>query len=190
MRQYQMYIGGEWVDSLSGEWYEDMNPYTGEPFARVPSGSRADTAQAVSAAQAAFPEWSATLPGERQALFLKAAEVERHRVQPGGTDAGGEGRTAPQARGPGAGWPQSPPHPQGRGHRLRRGRGHFRRLPAPGADLHVGTQDHRRGRGRAGVHGEVRRQGEHSEGGGPQGDGHSYRPADKPGATEQGEAQR
>jgi len=75
MRQYQMYIGGEWVDSLSGEWYEDMNPYTGEPFARVPSGSRADTGRAIEAASAAFPEWSATLPGERQALFLKAAEV-------------------------------------------------------------------------------------------------------------------
>jgi len=74
-REYKMYINGEWVDALDGEFYDDFNPYTGEVFARVPSGKRADAKRAVDAAIAAFPAWSHTLPVERQALFLKAANI-------------------------------------------------------------------------------------------------------------------
>jgi len=70
-----MYINGEWVDALDGELYDDLNPYTGEVFARVPSGKRADAKRAVDAAVEAFPGWSHTLPAERQALFLKAADI-------------------------------------------------------------------------------------------------------------------
>ena len=74
-REYKMYIDGEWVDALDGAGYEDLNPYTGEVFARVPAGKRADAKRAVEAAAAAFPAWSATLPAERQSLFLKAADI-------------------------------------------------------------------------------------------------------------------
>ena len=74
-REYKMYIDGEWVDALDGAGYEDLNPYTGEVFARVPAGKRGDAKRAVEAAAAAFPAWSATLPAERQSLFLKAADI-------------------------------------------------------------------------------------------------------------------
>jgi aldehyde dehydrogenase (NAD+) len=74
-RDYKMYIDGQWVDALDGEVYEDLNPYTGEVFARVASGKRADAKRAVDAAVAAFPAWSQTSPAQRQALFLKAADV-------------------------------------------------------------------------------------------------------------------
>src|SRR5512139_1503530 len=74
-RQYKMYINGEWVDALDRATYDDYNPYTGEIFARVPSGKRGDASRAVEAAAAAFPAWSNTLPAERQALFLKAAHI-------------------------------------------------------------------------------------------------------------------
>jgi aldehyde dehydrogenase (NAD+) len=70
-----MYINGEWVGALDNEVYDDLNPYTGEVFARVPSGKRADAKRAIDAAGAAFPAWSQTLPAERQALFLKAADI-------------------------------------------------------------------------------------------------------------------
>jgi aldehyde dehydrogenase (NAD+) len=77
-----MYINGEWVSALDGEAYDDLNPYTGDVFARVPSGKRADARRAVEAAVAAFPAWSKTLPAERQALFLKAADIlEKKRDQ-------------------------------------------------------------------------------------------------------------
>lgn len=74
-REYKMYINGEWVNALDGERYDDYNPYTGEVFAQVPAGKRADARRAVDAAVAAFPAWSHTLPAERQALFLKAADI-------------------------------------------------------------------------------------------------------------------
>ena len=74
-REYKMYINGEWVSALDGEVYDDRNPYTGEVFAQVPSGKRADAKRAIDAAVAAFPAWSHTLPAQRQALFLKAADL-------------------------------------------------------------------------------------------------------------------
>ncbi len=74
-RNYNMYIGGEWVPAQDHETYEDFNPYTGEVFARVASGKRADAQRAVEAAAKAFPGWSQTLPAERQGLFLKAADI-------------------------------------------------------------------------------------------------------------------
>jgi acyl-CoA reductase-like NAD-dependent aldehyde dehydrogenase len=74
-REYKMYIDGEWVSALDGETYDDLNPYTGEVFAKVSSGKRADAKRAVEAAAAAFPAWSHSLPAERQALFLKAADI-------------------------------------------------------------------------------------------------------------------
>jgi aldehyde dehydrogenase (NAD+) len=74
-KEYKMYINGEWVDALDGEVYDDLNPYTNEVFARVSSGKRADAKRAIDAAVAAFPGWSRTLPAQRQALFLKAANI-------------------------------------------------------------------------------------------------------------------
>ena len=74
-REYNMYINGEWVGALDGGTYNDQNPYTGEVFAQVSSGKRADAKRAVEAAAEAFPAWSHTLPAERQALFLKAADI-------------------------------------------------------------------------------------------------------------------
>jgi aldehyde dehydrogenase (NAD+) len=74
-KDYKMYANGEWVGALDSEVYDDLNPYTGEVFARVPSGKRADARRAIDAAVAAFPAWSHTLPVERQLLFLKAADI-------------------------------------------------------------------------------------------------------------------
>lgn len=74
-RQYKMYINGEWVDAIDGETYDDLNPFTKEVFAKVPAGKRADAKRAVDAAVGAFPMWSRSLPAERQALFLKAADI-------------------------------------------------------------------------------------------------------------------
>jgi benzaldehyde dehydrogenase (NAD) len=33
-----MCMNGEWVGALYGQPYDDLNPYTGEVFARVPAG--------------------------------------------------------------------------------------------------------------------------------------------------------
>jgi acyl-CoA reductase-like NAD-dependent aldehyde dehydrogenase len=78
-KRHKMFIGGKWVDSASGETFDDLNPYTGQVYAQVPAGTREDARQAVDAAAAAFPEWAASPPGMRREIFLKAADVMERR---------------------------------------------------------------------------------------------------------------
>ena len=74
-KRYQMYIGGRWMDAANGKTFDDLNPYNGDLFAKVPAGKREDAKRAIEAAAAAFPEWAATPPMVKRKLFLKAADV-------------------------------------------------------------------------------------------------------------------
>ncbi len=74
-KEYQLYVGGKWVDASSQATFEDYNPYTGEVYAKVAAGKRADATRAIEAAAVAFPEWAASPPGLRRKLFLKAADI-------------------------------------------------------------------------------------------------------------------
>src|SRR5881398_114912 len=80
IKQRQMFVGGEWVDSTAEERLPVVNPATGEVIAEIPRGSEEDVDRAVKAAQKAFHEvWFDTTPGERQALMLKlAAAIDEH----------------------------------------------------------------------------------------------------------------
>jgi len=80
-KEYKMHIGGKWVDALNGETFEDYNPYTGEVFAHVPRGKRADATRAIEAAAAAFPAWAAAPPSVRRKAFLKAADIFESRQE-------------------------------------------------------------------------------------------------------------
>ncbi len=77
---YQMFIGGEWVNSTSGETRSITSPATGEVLAEVQEGSAEDVDRAVAAARTTFEEtWFDSTPGERQAALLKMADiVEEH----------------------------------------------------------------------------------------------------------------
>ncbi|HEX9643088.1 MAG TPA: aldehyde dehydrogenase family protein [Acidimicrobiia bacterium] len=78
-KRHKMFIGGKWVDTASGETFDDLNPYTGEVHARIPAGTREDARLAIEAAQAAFPEWSTSPPAMRRQIFLKAADIMERR---------------------------------------------------------------------------------------------------------------
>jgi acyl-CoA reductase-like NAD-dependent aldehyde dehydrogenase len=75
MKTYQMFIDGKWVDALSGATFDDMNPYTGDVYARVPKGDVQDADRAMAAAYAARKPWSATPPLERSQIIGKAAQI-------------------------------------------------------------------------------------------------------------------
>jgi acyl-CoA reductase-like NAD-dependent aldehyde dehydrogenase len=75
MKTYQMFIGGEWVDSVSGATFDDLNPYTGEVWARVQKGDEKDADRAMSAAYAARKPWSSTPSLERSTVISKAAQI-------------------------------------------------------------------------------------------------------------------
>jgi acyl-CoA reductase-like NAD-dependent aldehyde dehydrogenase len=78
-RKTQLFIGGEWTESTGGATFDVRDPFTGDVATRVPAGTRADAEQAVAAAAAAFPEWAATPPAGKQAIFLRAADVVESR---------------------------------------------------------------------------------------------------------------
>ena len=72
LKEYKMFIDGEWVNSESKKTFETLNPETSEPWALVPEASAKDVDKAVKAAQKAFEgEWPKLLPRER-GKFLRA----------------------------------------------------------------------------------------------------------------------
>ncbi len=77
VREYKMYIGGEWVDARSGATFDSINPYSGEVWARAPDGDEADVDAAVAAARAAFTSgpWSDMTGSQRAARLRALAEI-------------------------------------------------------------------------------------------------------------------
>src|SRR5215211_5168854 len=70
IRKYPNYIGGEWVASSSGEWFEDANPAdTRDVVGRFPVSTQADVEAAVAAAKSAADRWR-RLPAPRRAEIL------------------------------------------------------------------------------------------------------------------------
>jgi aldehyde dehydrogenase (NAD+) len=77
LARYRMFIGGEWVEPASGEYFESDNPYTGRPWALIPRGNAADADRAVRAAHRAFTsgEWPRLTPSRRGALLRKLGDL-------------------------------------------------------------------------------------------------------------------
>jgi len=72
---YKVFIGGEFVDSASGETMEVIAPATGEVIADVPRCAPEDVDRAVAAARAAWPAWSEKTPKDRSELLHRMADV-------------------------------------------------------------------------------------------------------------------
>src|SRR3954452_13138568 len=92
LKTYRMLIGGHWVEAHSGESFESVNPFTGQPWAVVPRASAVDVDAAVSAARTAFEGWRRTTGVERARLMRRLADLiaaNASRVAAGGaTDNG------------------------------------------------------------------------------------------------------
>lgn len=80
VRKYQLFIGGQWVDSDSGKTFTSPNPATGETFAEVAEADKADIDKAVTAARRAFEgKWSKMSARDRGRLLYKLAQlIEQH----------------------------------------------------------------------------------------------------------------
>jgi len=77
LKKYRMLAGGEWVEPASGAWFESANPYTAQPWALVPRGTKADVGRAVAAAKAAFydGEWRKLTASARGDLLRRLADL-------------------------------------------------------------------------------------------------------------------
>jgi aldehyde dehydrogenase (NAD+) len=75
MAKYRMHIGGAWRDPADGAWFESINPYTGDAWAKIPRGSDADVNAAVAAAVEGFEVWRQVKPSQRGRVLVKLAEL-------------------------------------------------------------------------------------------------------------------
>ena len=75
------YIDGKWVASGSRDLLDVHNPATGESIAQVPMSTQDEVAQAVGAAQRAFPGWRETLPLERARYMTRVVELMQDRYE-------------------------------------------------------------------------------------------------------------
>ena len=82
IKNFKMYIDGEWVESSSGKKIETLNPETNKVWATVPEASEADVDKAVKAAQKAFDgSWSKIHPRERAKFLRNIAEQLRSNAE-------------------------------------------------------------------------------------------------------------
>ena len=77
----RMLVGGEWVDSRSGESIEVENPGRRSIIGRVPRGAAGDVDRAVRAAAAAFPAWRRMAARQRGRMLLDIAAAIEEQVE-------------------------------------------------------------------------------------------------------------
>src|SRR5437660_5538322 len=84
-RRYQLFIDGQFVDAESSKTFATPNPATGETFAEVAEGEKADVDKAVAAARKAFEgKWSKMSARDRGRLLYKLSQlIERDAAQLG-----------------------------------------------------------------------------------------------------------
>ncbi|PBN41781.1 aldehyde dehydrogenase [Sphingobium sp. D43FB] len=76
MKEYQMFIGGQFVAAASGQTFQSVEPWTEEAWAAVPRGGVEDVNAAVQAAHAALSgPWSGYSASARGALLRRLADL-------------------------------------------------------------------------------------------------------------------
>lgn len=75
-RPRQMYVDGQWVDALSGQRFDTVDPATEQVITTVPKSGPEDVERAVRAARRAFDggPWRDMTPAERQRMVWRIGE--------------------------------------------------------------------------------------------------------------------
>jgi len=73
--EYKAFVGGDWVDSASGETMEVIAPATGETIAEVPRMGAAETRRAIARAEEALPKWRSMLAKDRARILRRWADL-------------------------------------------------------------------------------------------------------------------
>jgi len=77
-KTYHNFIGGEWVKSSTGEWFDNVNPAdTSDIVGRFPNSTADDVNAAVSAAKNAATKWRRTPAPKRAELLFRLGEILR-----------------------------------------------------------------------------------------------------------------
>jgi aldehyde dehydrogenase (NAD+) len=85
-KNYQLFIGGEWVESESKKTFPTLNPTNGETLALVPAGNEKDINKAVEAAWKAYKtDWSRADGAKRGKILYAVAQRIKDNVEELGT---------------------------------------------------------------------------------------------------------
>jgi aldehyde dehydrogenase (NAD+) len=94
------YIGGKWVESVTGESFTSTNPATGETVGVVTRSGRADVQLAVEAAREAFPAWRRLPAPVRGEILLNAGRrLQEKKEELARLITAEMGKVLPEARG-------------------------------------------------------------------------------------------
>jgi aldehyde dehydrogenase (NAD+)/betaine-aldehyde dehydrogenase len=77
----RLFIGGEWVDPVSGDFFDTVNPANGSVLGQVANAGPDDVDLAVQAARSAFDhgDWPGLLPAQRARILWRIADlIEEH----------------------------------------------------------------------------------------------------------------
>src|ERR1700730_3527889 len=102
VKDQPLFIGGKFVDSVSGKTFAAINPATGETICQVAEADKADVDLAVKAARKALDAgpWSTMDAADRGRLLYKLADlVEKHAEELAVLESLNSGKIITDARG-------------------------------------------------------------------------------------------
>ncbi|MAQ17812.1 MAG: aldehyde dehydrogenase [Sandaracinus sp.] len=79
--RYGNFIGGEFVDPVGGNYFENISPVTGKPFCEIARSTHEDIEKALDAAHGARAAWGKTPAAERSAMLLEIADVMEENLE-------------------------------------------------------------------------------------------------------------
>ncbi|MGH8100112.1 MAG: aldehyde dehydrogenase [Chthoniobacterales bacterium] len=75
MERIRNYIDGQFVEPVSGNYLDNIEPATGKPYSLVPDSDARDVDLAVAGAEKAFADWSRKAATERSTILLRIADL-------------------------------------------------------------------------------------------------------------------
>ena len=81
LQEYRLFINGEWLESGSGETFDDINPATLELIGKIHKASDDDVKSAADSAEEAFDSWSGTPAPQRAKILFRAARMLEERKE-------------------------------------------------------------------------------------------------------------
>lgn len=81
MTRIQNYINGQLVAPGNGQYFDNINPATGQVHGQVPDSDERDIEAAVAAAKKAFPAWSQMPTAKRAAYLTKVADIIKSKLE-------------------------------------------------------------------------------------------------------------
>lgn len=81
MEKILNYIGGDLKEPVSGNYMDNVDPSRGQVYSLIPDSGKEDVQEAIAAAKAAFPAWSASSAAERSRVMMRISELIQDKLE-------------------------------------------------------------------------------------------------------------